>query len=137
MAIKSLMLDTSAYSAFKRGNSQVIDELRKARWIFLPAIVIGELLAGFELGTHLIRNQRELAEFQDSSRVQVVPITQETAARYAHIFAQLRRSGRPIPTTDLWIAATAMEHGAILLTTDGHFLEIPQIITKHIVTTNQ
>jgi tRNA(fMet)-specific endonuclease VapC len=132
MALKSMMLDTSAYSAFKRGYNQVIVAVQQARAILLPAIVIGELLAGFELGTQLARNQRELAEFQDSPRVQVVPITQETAARYAHIFAQLRRGGHPIPTNDLWIAASAMEYGAVLMTTDKHFLDIPQIIVRRI-----
>ncbi len=46
------------------------------------------------------------------------------------IYAYLRSAGRPIPTNDLWIAASAMEHGAELLTTDGHFRDVPQIVVR-------
>jgi tRNA(fMet)-specific endonuclease VapC len=33
----------------------------------------------------------------------------------------LRRSGTPIPTNDVWIAATAARSGAIVLSYDDHF----------------
>jgi len=32
----------------------------------------------------------------------------------------------------LWIAASAMQHGLKVLTTDKHYLEIPQIITEYL-----
>ncbi len=38
----------------------------------------------------------------------------------------------PIPTNDLWIAASAMQHGLKVLTTDKHYLEVPQIITEYL-----
>jgi tRNA(fMet)-specific endonuclease VapC len=33
----------------------------------------------------------------------------------------LRRQGRPIPTNDMWIAASALRHGLSLFTYDQHF----------------
>jgi len=36
--------------------------------------------------------------------------------------------GTPIPANDVWIAATAAQHGLRLLTLDAHFLRIPQVI---------
>jgi predicted nucleic acid-binding protein len=36
-----------------------------------------------------------------------------------------------IPTNDLWIASSTMPHGLKVLTTDKHYLEIPQIITEY------
>ena len=39
-------------------------------------------------------------------------------------YGALRRRGKPIPTNDLWIAASALEHGAALLTFDAHFSAI-------------
>lgn len=125
-----LMLDTSGYSAFKRGHQEAIAALRQAPSILLPSIVLGELLAGFEVGGRRLENRRELSEFQRSPRVRTVQITGETAERYAHIYAHLRAIGRPVPTNDLWIAASAMEHGAELLTTDRHFLDVPQILVR-------
>ncbi|MEI8139196.1 MAG: PIN domain-containing protein [bacterium] len=34
----------------------------------------------------------------------------------------------PIPTNDIWIAATALELGASLITYDAHFATIPGLI---------
>ena len=132
MALSSLMLDTSAYAAFKRGQQRAIEALRRPRVILLPSIVLGELLGGFEVGTRCAQNRQELEAFRQSERVSIVPITDETAERYARVYAHLRRVGRPIPTNDLWIAASAMEHGAELLTADAHFLHVPQIIVTYI-----
>jgi tRNA(fMet)-specific endonuclease VapC len=130
MGLSALILDTSAYSAFKRGQQQAVDALRQAQSILMPSIVLGELLAGLEVGGRREENRRELAEFQRSPRVRTVHITDDTAERYARIYAHLRTTGRPIPTNDLWIAASAMEYGAELLTTDRHFLDVPQIMVR-------
>jgi len=130
--MSALMLDTSAYAAFKRGRPEFIAALRKARAILLPTVVLGELLAGFEAGGRRQHNRAELEEFQHNPRVRLALITPETAERYARIYAYLRGVGRPVPTNDLWIAASAMEHGAELLTADAHFTHIPQIVVAHV-----
>jgi tRNA(fMet)-specific endonuclease VapC len=54
----------------------------------------------------------------------VVFSTTATADLYALVYAALRRKGQPIPTNDLWIAASSLEHGAALLTLDAHFQSI-------------
>ena len=126
------MVDTSAYALFKRGHTDAISQIRKASTILLPAVVLGELWAGFEIGSRRTTNRDELDAFLASSRVSTIPIINETAERYARIYAYLRRNGRPIPTNDLWIAASAMEHSATLLTADAHFLLIPQILVEHL-----
>jgi tRNA(fMet)-specific endonuclease VapC len=133
MALNSLVLDTSGYSAFFRGHPLVVDALRHVQSILLPTIVVGEVLAGFEAGSRRPQNRHMLAEFQHSPRVRTIPVTQETAERYARIYAYLRSVGRPIPTNDMWIAAVTMEHGSVLLTADGHFLDLPQIVVQHFV----
>ena len=130
--MSSLMLDTSAYAHFKRGNEQASSALRKSPEILLPTVVLGELWAGFEVGSKRDQNRQGLDAFLSSPRVALAPVTGETAARYAVIYAYLRTNGRPIPTNDLWIAALAMEHGATLLTADAHFLHVPQILVTHL-----
>lgn len=130
--MKTLMIDTSAYAVFKRGHSDATSQIRKAVEILVPSIVLGELRAGFEFGRRKTINHNELDAFLSSSRVSVTPVINETAERYARIYAYLRKNGRPIPTNDLWIAASAMEHSAVLLTADTHFLHIPQILVKHL-----
>jgi tRNA(fMet)-specific endonuclease VapC len=125
---RRLTLDTSAYSAFKQGHGGVVSHLRRADEILLPSIVLGELLGGFEAGRQAQRNRGELERFCHSPRVRVVSIGEATAHRYAAIYASLRSRGQPIPTNDLWIAASTMEHGTELITLDRDFTHVPQIL---------
>jgi tRNA(fMet)-specific endonuclease VapC len=53
----------------------------------------------------------------------------ETAEHYADICARPRRKGRPIPTNDMWIAASAREHGLVLFTRDAHFHGVDGLLT--------
>ena len=73
-----------------------------------------------------------MARFLDSPRVNLIDVDEETARRYAVIFSTLRAAGTPIPTNDLWIAASAMQHGLRLLTADAHFEKVPQILLQFI-----
>ena len=131
--MKQLMIDTSAYAAFKRGHPDAKSQMRKATTILLPVIVLGELWAGFEVGSRRGINRDELDAFLRSPRVTVAPIVTATAERYARIYAYMRKNGRPIPSNELWIAASAMEHSAMLLTADTYFLHLPQILVHHIL----
>ncbi|MBI5511561.1 MAG: type II toxin-antitoxin system VapC family toxin [Deltaproteobacteria bacterium] len=124
-----LVLDTSAYSAFMGGDRRVREALSEAEKIYVPAIVLGELLAGFATGSRRVQNEQELREFLASSRVEVWPVTDETARRYATVYAALRKKGRPIPTNDLWIAATVLEAGGLLVSLDAHFSEVEALPT--------
>ena len=37
------------------------------------------------------------------------------------------KQGTPIPQNDMWIAASALEHGADIATTDEHFRLVPML----------
>ncbi|MBI4702862.1 MAG: PIN domain-containing protein [Deltaproteobacteria bacterium] len=93
-------------------------------------VTVGELLGGFARGSRNRDNRDELRAFLRSRRVSVVPVLDATAERYAVIWAALGVAGQPIPTNDMWIAAAAMEHGAELLTLDGDFEHVPQILVR-------
>ena len=97
----------------------------------MTTVVIGELLYGFLGGNLESKNRGLLLEFLDSDRVDVVPVDEETAERYAAIRNHLRGEGRPIPTNDLWIAASAAQHGLVLLTLDRHFKDVPHILVEY------
>lgn len=125
-----LLLDTSAYSAFKRGVDSVAEELGEADEVFVNSIVLGELRAGFAHGSAKERNERELRQFLGLPRVKAVGIDEATSVFYAAIYAALRKAGTPVPSNDLWIAASAMQHGLIVLTLDAYFRLIPQIVTR-------
>jgi tRNA(fMet)-specific endonuclease VapC len=130
METMRIMLDTSAYIAFLKGHQGAKQSIQGADEINLSPVVVGELLAGFMKGKREARNREILQEFMESPRVQCRAIDEETAERYAAIFSYLRDKGMPIPTNDLWIAASAMQFGLKLVTTDRHFQKVPQIITE-------
>lgn len=123
-----ILLDTSGYSAFMRGHEKIGRVLQGAEEIYLSATILGELLAGFRRGEYRQKNEAELETFSSSPRVQVLDVDRETAERYAVILDGLRRSGTPIPTNDIWIAATAMQHGLRLVTTDRHYRHAAQLV---------
>ena len=125
-----LLSDTSAYSAFMRGHSDIKMALQRAAEIFLSPIVLGELHAGFRQGSRREQNERRLALFMESPRVKILAVADETAQRYAEIINFLWKAGTPIPTHDIWVAASAMEHGLQVLTTDAHFTRLPQILVE-------
>lgn len=116
-----LVLDTSAYSRLRSGDARVLDRTAAATLLLVPSIVLGELEAGFALGTRAAANRRSLAEFLLEPFVQVVAVDAAVAGEYGKLFAQLRRAGTPVPTNDIWIAAAAIDRGAALLTFDDHF----------------
>lgn len=124
------LVDTSAYSAFFRGDSEAKETLQSCEEICLNPVVIGELLAGFRRGRQRAANEKELGEFLAAPRVKIVGIDEETSTRYAVILDGLWTAGTPVPTNDIWIAASAMQHGLEVLTTDSHYAKVPQIVAK-------
>ena len=119
---------TSAYSAFMHGRPELKLALQWAEEIYMSPIVLRQLQSGCRRGKHQARNEKGLEEFLDAPRVELIPILDSTAVRYAEILSYLRRAGTPLPTNDVWIAASAMEHGLRVVTTDKHFQEVPQIL---------
>lgn len=126
-----LLVDTSAYSGFMRGHPEIKVAIQEADEIYVNSIVLGELGAGFIKGRRRRKNEAELKRFLGSPRVKLVDVTEDTAERYAVILNSLWRAGTPIPTNDIWIAASAMEHGLEVLTTDDHYQKVSQILVKY------
>ena len=123
-----ILMDTNAYSAFKRGLAPTVEVLAKADEILVPVPVLGELRSGFRAGSREKANLDELEAFLTGPRVAVHPLGEETAVFYAEVYGALRATGKPIPTNDLWIAASALETGSILLSADAYFDVVPGLV---------
>lgn len=122
-----ILLDTSAYSALIRGHADIVDLARDADEVFLNPIVLAELQAGFLKGTKTRENEHRLRGFLDEPGVGIVAIDAETAERHALIADALRRAGTPCGTHDVWIAASAAQHGLRIVTCDRDFLVFDQV----------
>ena len=119
--VDRLVFDTSAYPHFRAGHGALLDCLAKAAVVVVPAIVLGELDAAFDAGLRAKENRTRLAELLDEPFVTVAPVTAAVARHYGRIVGELRRAGTPIPTNDVWIAATTADCGGTVLTFDRHF----------------
>ena len=120
-------LDTSAYSRFQRGDPAVVEILDRAEWVGVPAVALGELRTGFLSGNQRVRNEAELDSFLANPVVEVLVVDGEVSRHYAEIVSDLRRAGTPLPTNDIWIAATSARAGALVLTYDRHFEKISSV----------
>ena len=123
-----IVLDTNAYSAFKRGDVSVIEQVARADEILIPVPVLAELRLGFRAGSQEKRNLNELEEFLNSNRVSIPLMGEQTALFYAQVFSTLKQKGTPIPLNDVWIAACTLEAGAILISNDAHFRHIDSLM---------
>lgn len=122
--MKKIILDTNAYSNYFRGRLGLEEVIGEADEVIMSPIVIGELTEGFKTGTRENKNKKTLHRFLNKSVVKVFDVTIVTAEVYGRIKHLLHKEGKPIPTNDIWIAAQAMENGAVLVTYDRHFREI-------------
>lgn len=125
--MSAFCLDTSAYSNFRRGNEDLASLLDRADFVGVPTVALGELRTGFLLGGRQQRNESELDAFLANPVVEVLNVDAETSRHYAEMIIDLRKAGTPVPTNDVWIAATAARHGASVLTCDEHFQRIGRV----------
>ncbi len=123
-----VLVDTNIYSLAMRGDAEVVEALRRIDGIFISAVSLGELYAGFRAGRREMENRQELSRFLDSPRVTFLAIDDETAEFYAETLIRLRAQGTPIPTNDIWIAAVAFQHGLKLFTRDQHFRHVAGLV---------
>lgn len=114
------LLDTNVVSELRRprphpGVVRWFDESRGAE-LYLSALTIGEIRLGI---VRLRRRDPEqataLAGWLDGLEAgyadRILPVTATVAHRWAELNAE-----RPLPVVDALIAATALEHGATLVT---------------------
>lgn len=114
-----MILDTNALSAFVDGEPGVRDALRRETRAAIPVIVLGEFRYGIAGSRHRAAYEAWLEE--QLPHFEILTVTDRTAVAYALLRVALRRSGRPIPANDAWIAALALQHRLPILSRDEHF----------------
>lgn len=119
------LLDTNIVITLFANETSVKDNLAKTDEVFVPSVVIGELLFGAHKSARTKENLARISEFAASSIV--LGCDTETAHYYGEIKNALRLKGHPIPENDIWIAAIALQHGLTLATRDSHFNEIENL----------
>lgn len=120
-----MILDTNALSAFIDGAPGAGAALSGQTRIAIPVIVLGEFRYGIAASRHRAAYETWLAS--NLPLFEVLAVTEDTALEYARVRVDLKKSGRPIPANDAWIAALARQHGLPVLSRDQHFDLVPQL----------
>jgi tRNA(fMet)-specific endonuclease VapC len=124
-----LVIDTSALVALERLRTTWAAGLPEGEPALIPAIVYAELLVGVRLADGKRRAAARLAKVEALvSTIPIIEFGSAIAERWADLYARLSRDGRMIPSNDLAVAATALQHDCGVLVGPGdeaHFRAIP------------
>lgn len=123
-----MLLDTNIVIEVFDGNKDIADKINKLPEFYITSIVLGELYIGVNRVTNKAKHLKKLNDFLKLCTV--LEVDSVTAVHYGEIIASLYKKGKPIPVNDVWIAASAIQHGLTLITRDKHFSEIAGLSIK-------
>jgi tRNA(fMet)-specific endonuclease VapC len=119
------LLDSNIVIELLRGDQAVQARLASEPETFVNVVVLGELYFGARKSQHVDRNVERIEEF--AGNVSILGCEHETSRRYGALKRDLERRGHLIPENDIWIAATALQHGLTLVTRDTHFEVVEEL----------
>lgn len=122
--MKKIILDTNAYTQLLAGREAVLDIISTAETLYMSIFVLGELYAGFNGGSKEQENREMLNRFLLKPTVKILNATLETADVFGMLKSRLKAAGIPLLINDIWIAAHAIETGAVLISFDEHFNKV-------------
>lgn len=138
VSVMATLLDTSALVVLTRrhprpgteGVVRAAERELKGGQCFISAVTVTEMLVGVRTGVQALRLERLL---EPIGRVSVLL---EIAAAAGQMGAWVRHLARPVPATDLLIAATAVWLDVPLLTCDADFARPPAQALKNLIPGN-
>ena len=125
MTGNDFFFDTNIVIEIFSGNQTIINKSQNLPTFYISSIVLGELYIGVNRVANKSKHLKKLISFLQLCTVLVVDET--TARIFGEITAELYKKGKPIPTNDIWIAATIRQHNLTLITRDKHFSEVNAI----------
>ena len=117
-----ILLDTNVVVAFLNGDKSVLRKIQaEIGKVALSTLVVAELDYGAKVSQRAKENLEKLYQFLNI--VQIVPFDVECAKVFGTVKSKLRSVGKPTREVDAPIAATAMAHEAILVTSNKKHFE--------------
>ncbi len=128
MTGNKFLLDTSIVIEIFKGNQEVGEKINDSDKFYISSVVLGELTVGINSVTNKRKHLKQLHDFLKFCIL--LDVDSSTAEQYGVNTAYLNKKGKPIPTNDVWIASTAIQHNLVLITRDKHFNEIEGLKIK-------
>jgi predicted nucleic acid-binding protein len=123
--MSGFLIDTNVLSEYNRPGGP---DAGVKRWLettdrqsqHVSVITLAEIQKGIELlaeGKRRLRLEQWLKQDLEAwFSGRILPVDRQVAGRWASLMAQRARVGRPLPTVDSLIAATALAHGLTIVT---------------------
>jgi predicted nucleic acid-binding protein len=125
MSGERVLIDTSVWIAFFRNTSpelsEKVDDLISNAEVYVPQIVIAELIQG-------ARSDREISTIESLvDAFTIVGQTENSWAKAGKLAYSLKKRGKTVNLADCYIAVIAKEQGCKIYTLDVHFKDIQKI----------
>jgi predicted nucleic acid-binding protein len=134
MNAERILIDTSVWIKYFRDRStnlsRKVDEILSKQEVYVPKIVIAELMQGS-------RSEREISVIDDFiNAFYVIDQKEDTWIKTGRLSYNLKRKGKTVNLTDCYIAVIAQEYDCRIFSLDEHFKDIKkgfdiQLIDDH------
>ena len=131
MSGKKILIDTSIWINYFRnktpGLSQQVEDIISRNDIYVPKIVIAELLQGSKSEVEV----EALKDFADAFHI--IDQKEDTWVRAGELSYRLKKKGKGVNLANCYIGIITQQHNCRILTLDDHFKEIGKAIGIELV----
>lgn len=125
MSAEKILIDTSIWIDYFQNRSSLIsekvDKILSENEVYVPKIVIAELIQGAKSGKEI----SIIEDFLDAFHI--VDQKEDTWLKAGRLSFDLKKKGKTINLLDCYIAAIAQEHECKIFSLNRHFKEIQSI----------
>ena len=128
---EKILIDTSVWIDFFKDKSaplsEKVDEILSRHEVYVPKVVIAELIQGS-------KSEREVSIIQDFvDAFNIIDQREDSWIKAGKLSHNLKKKGKNVHLTDCYIAVIAQEHGCRILSLDVHFKDIQKSFNLDLV----
>lgn len=128
---EKILIDTSVWIKYFRDKSAVpskkVDEILSKNEVYVPKIVIAELIQGS-------KSEREISIIEDFvDAFNIIDQREDTWIKTGRLSYSLKKKGRTVNLTDCYIAVIAQENDCHIFSFDEHFKDVQKSLNIHLV----
>jgi hypothetical protein len=129
-----ILIDTSVWIRYFKDKStplsRKVDEILSKEEVYVPKIVIAELIQGS-------KSDREVSIIEDFVEAfNIIDQSEVTWINAGKLSLSLKKKGKTVHLTDCYIAVIAKENNCHILTLDGHFKDIQKSLNIELINNN-
>jgi predicted nucleic acid-binding protein len=129
--LHKILIDTSVWIKYFRDKSggplEKMDEILSKHEVYVPKIVIAELIQGS-------KSEREISIIEDFvDAFNIIDHREDTWIKAGRLSYSLKKKGKIVNLTDCYIAVIAQEHDCHIFSFDEHFKDIQKSLSIQLV----